>query len=136
MGADLLLAMVAMPDGREPDWQAARQHIAESPIEVLDPAGIVEGGDDDSLAEWRDRLDGKLEALRLLWEGEPSRDVDHLAIGGYDVLITGGPSWGDSPTSAFEAIADLDAAGALTAAGFPPDVSRPLDEVDMEAVIG
>ena len=37
----------------------------------------------------------------------PYRDVAELSIGGYSVYMTGGMSWGDSPTDSFDSIQHL-----------------------------
>ncbi len=117
MGADLILAAAFYPAGRTLDWDAGRHAI-----DVLSDDRCAEAV--DSLIG--DRLDDQppSETARLVRQrlheaignlSESPRDLTTIDVPGYSILVTGGMSWGDSPTESFD---DLEAIG------WTPEVMR------------
>jgi hypothetical protein len=130
MGADLLIAGMAAPWhwGRAP-WEyqediareVGHRRIDAFPLEhhqeLVDELAQNLGLDDDATGHGAEddaeqqalisRIRGALhEALNEVL-GE-RRDVSAIEFGGRTYWLTGGLSWGDSPTEAFDAIAALD----------------------------
>ena len=132
MGADFLVSFLTADPKAEIDFTAGRRAIEELgasplsswPADFLDYAGVnpdLSSKDDKGTREVRaDLVDGLETDLRLLEaavEGS-RRDVWIGEIGGKSVVLTGGPSWGDVPTDAFEAFNRLALAGVTRAMGF------------------
>jgi len=130
MGADFLVSFLAANPKAKIDFAAGRRAIDELaagplsawPAECLDYAGVDLGAvDKQDVNKVREQLVDGLEAdLRLLEaavEGE-RRDVWIGEIGQKTVVLTGGLSWGDVPTDAFEAFNRLALAGVTRAMGF------------------
>jgi hypothetical protein len=95
MGADMLIIGYAIQRGREPDWDKARKAAAEIDY---DQESFVDSG--TTLEEVREKID-ILEAS--LTRG--NRELGILDLADLRLYVTGGMSWGDSPTelwSAFE----------------------------------
>jgi hypothetical protein len=138
MGVDFLLNVVALPDDREPDWEAAARRIDALRLEELDrffgywdPDG---GSRDEAAADdtYVPRLKGELRAelddVRGAF-GHYSRHSATFEFRGFRFLATGGESVGSVPTELYDSISRLHAVGALEAAGFVPvDVDGPDDE--------
>lgn len=135
MGADLLLMCAVIDADRSPDWAAAERHVESMAIEAFEENSdllerfapeIVECEaltDDDEVPQGlepeplRRQLHKDLAEFRVGVAGE-RRDIDYLEVRGARVYITGGSSYGDTPTDIWEPMARLDSAGALAAAGF------------------
>jgi hypothetical protein len=115
MGLDLLVAMTPPIDvGREPDWQAARAALAALQDEEL-PDDLVQL---DGPEEARRGLESALATVQQEFE-TPGRGTLQLFVRGARVLLTGGDSWGGSPSEAFDALSDLGQVDAVfAAAGF------------------
>jgi len=120
MGADLILAATALRSGKQPDWAAA-----ESWIEGLNEESLGNFADifslDDEDEDLKERLKGHLADFREGIDDDRWRDLTWITVGPYKVYVSGGMSWGDSPTESFNAINELVASGVLTAAGFDDD---------------
>lgn len=127
MGADLLVAHLPYRADTDLDFAAARAWIEDNVGLVHerstgeDPADVP----NDETAGTRD------EYLRMIGHVEQAasfeaRDATILSVFEYRVLLSGGMSWGDSPTDAFNAIFDLwqHAPEALRAAGFLLDAEE------------
>lgn len=116
MGADMFISALAARRGTSLDWDTAELAIrALDRLElerIADELGWDE--DDDDVAE---RLRGAVQAVRKALTGG-SRELDVLEFGTWDIYVTGGLSWGDSPTDLFDAFWALDASGLATAIGF------------------
>jgi hypothetical protein len=120
MGADLLVTALVIDQGRRPDFAAARAAIdSVGPAEIEDPDEFWEldpetsDGLDAIRSQLRDALN-ELEAA-LQW----SRELASFNLRGATVHLTGGMSWGDSPTRLSETFSRLWAVPAvLVAAGF------------------
>lgn len=120
MGADLLLTWVGLEEGREPDFEAARTRINELTDSELETAAREHFAWDENsgIADVATSMHAEVNKLEKLWIGG-SREVARLKVRGADLLFTGGMSWGDGPTDAFEVIEKVMAIpGALEAAGF------------------
>lgn len=120
MGADLLIRAIALPFDVEPDWHAARKHIwACDNVESLDPDQYFDEG--ASLDDVQKELIDALNELIPVLDGSGwARDIDCLPFCGHWLWITGGMSWGDSPTDTYDFIRQAETCGALSAAGFDP----------------
>lgn len=116
MGADMLVSCAVIGKDAHPNWAAAVTAIAE----VAQDADEfhTEGRDLDE--EVRPLLTAALERFRKYVEGGYDRQLTCLHVGEHLVYLSGGLSWGDSPTEACEEIDALNACGILQAAGFHP----------------
>ncbi len=118
MGADFLLATLVIDKRRTPDFaagQAAIERLCCDDVVDADELG-GEPIDEQGMAAIRRRV---AEALDELECGLVSREVEWIEVRGATVYVTGGMSWGDSPTDLFETITRLRAVkGVLTAVGF------------------
>lgn len=131
MGADLLIANLWSAPDPTFDWEAGRQALAEltdaEVLILLDYAPWVDEGGDEAAAAaaCRARLDDQLTLLAgelagdgggafrryLTWFDTPDRR--------WRCWLTGGMSWGDSPSDLFDAISELWAVPkVLAAVGF------------------
>jgi hypothetical protein len=120
MGADTFIAALAAPRGASLDWDAAERAIralGEKELErIADELGWEEG--DDDVAE---QLRAAVQAVREALAGG-SRELDVLEFGTWDLFLTGGLSWGDTPSDLFDVFGALQASGLAYAIGFswPP----------------
>jgi hypothetical protein len=124
MGADMLIATLAIDEDLHPDFAAAHRAVdvitadrVEDPDEFLDlpdlatPEGLVALRAD--LHRCLDELERRLGGREFTW----------IPVRGANVYVTGGPSWGDSPTEAFDLIDRLRAVrGVLAAAEFEDEL--------------
>jgi hypothetical protein len=124
MGADMLIATLVIDEACYPDFAAAHRAI-----EVVTAADIE---DEDEFCDMPDPQTGSgLSALRVdlhrcLNELElalSGREFTADSVRGATIYITGGLSWGDSPSEAFEIVNRLRAVrGVLRAAGFEDEL--------------
>ncbi len=108
----MVTAGLVLEDGVEVDWGPARARVAELQEDDVQ-------GDDwfDDVEQLRVGLLADIEAMeRALTCG--SRELDWFQLGPYRLYLTGGLSWGDSPTELFDVICRLDAYGLAGLAGF------------------
>jgi hypothetical protein len=129
MGADLIVTGAWAPVGRKMDRDAAYRTVGA--LEEGDMAQLEEetGEAYESLAALRESLLVSLKEFESVWTGEAyARDMAGIEVGQYSVLLTGGMSWGDTPTESYDVIRRLEAAGVLRAAGFY-DAEPSLDEI-------
>ena len=127
MGADLLVAYVAIDKKKKPSWKAGISRIdqlADTPMLDLPGVAIGPAGEDlqggDGWATKADRiatLRKNLEDLRRCWKSG-FRDMVLLEICHKTVLLSGGMSWGDAPTENYEMLSNLIVAGITKACGF------------------
>lgn len=110
MGADLLIAAVWIDPEKGADWDGLKKRIKESTLSELKDVTLYTedeklDGDDAYLAYVKETLLEYTEAIRKYITGEDwARDITTMRIGKYMVLITGGMSWGESPTEFSDAI--------------------------------
>lgn len=107
MGRDLLLNFVWADNDKEPDWAGARKHIENLTAEEADDAYVGTGQSEfytwDEYKEYLLRAHDNVEAA---WHGDYDRSTFVVNIGKYQVLVSGGDSWGDSPSTMFDYIQD------------------------------
>ena len=118
MGADFLCATVEWRVGRtdEETTQNRDSHLAEieSRIKALDEVyedAREEFGGDVGIEKVRDVLLESLREVAVAVRNEHREGTVIRIRGEWDVLITGGMSWGDSPTALFDHICRLAVAG-------------------------
>jgi hypothetical protein len=118
MGADMFIAALAAPRGASLDWDAAEPAIRAFDREELGRIADELGCDDDDVAE---QLRAAVQAAREALAGG-SRELDVLEFGTWDLFLTGGLSWGDTPSDLFDVFGALQASGLAYAIGFswPP----------------
>lgn len=115
MGADLILNFVWAKKDSPPDWDGAKKYIEsltdeqllnhpEYEYEVM--VHEEEVGDGKALAHLKERLLNAHDIVKAAWDGDCDRSTFLLDIGIYKVLVTGGTSWGDSPSDMFDYIQD------------------------------
>jgi hypothetical protein len=120
MGADMLIASLVIPSGAQPDFAAAHRRVEaviaadiDEPDEFLD---LPDPGTPEGLLALREDLHRCLTELEDALVG---REFTWTEVRDAKVYLTGGLSWGDSPTEAFELVDRLRAVrGVLAAAGF------------------
>ena len=128
MGADLLIYRPAFDRGknrqRKPKWKDALQAAMEV-VPTKDDYHFEEHIDDlknpseDQVHALRVYLHGQVKEFKEIWEGnDVPRDVVTCVLGPYELLITGGMSWGDSPGETYQLIDSLVMSGLLDVAGF------------------
>lgn len=144
MSADMLTATIAVPADREqPIAFAHGRHM----IEEISEVDLFKFDDPESqLDELLDNFDPgthldadgapTLEVVRraslmivdALQEALDSKETSTITAAGYLIYVSGGPSWGDAPTDAAEAIwnAYYLPETVLRTMGFVPDYSLPL----------
>jgi hypothetical protein len=110
MGADLILAHLDVTDLWD-DPDRARAELNRRIDAVTEPADWFdeEGAPDEVLDAWRIHLRDRIEFIFEVG----ARDAVVIEVAGRTILITGGTSWGDSPSEALDALTDLDEAGIL-----------------------
>ncbi len=120
MGADLILAALVIDNQREPDFKAghrAIERLTAKDLEVPDEFIDEDPETPEGLGRIRAVLAADLDELQCSLD--ESREVDLIDVRGATVYLTGGMSYGDSPTDLFETITRLRAAkGVLRAVGF------------------
>lgn len=144
MSSAFIMATIWIGKGRVPDWKAAETAISEMTYGSEEERGPGEAGgpifdaidsfqadnnptEEQTDAYLREILLDNLRELRSALEGddgEPLQSVDYSEFGDYRVYVTGGHSFGDSPTELFDVIALLNDSGALRKAGFYQEVVR------------
>ncbi|MBP1774879.1 MAG: hypothetical protein H6Q86_885 [candidate division NC10 bacterium] len=119
MGADLIVGMLEMAKGKEPDWNAAEvvidQLSYDKSAEIIEnlgwtPARPGDSGWDEALSAFKARMYVALDALKCMWGNGHRCGVVRGCSGG-KVLVFGGLSWGDDP---FEGYSDICAVADLT----------------------
>ena len=132
MGADLMVAAVEIPHGKDPDWGAARRHLEGlSDREVVAVVLLVQEGevldDDTPLAEIaeeygfvadeaRDRLDTALTECEMGWEGG-CRGMASLSLAANAVLVAADRTTGE-PVPEVDHLVIFVESGMAKAAGF------------------
>ena len=124
MGADFCFLYLIMKKGKEPDWNACIErlvemsstHLSKWPgkfqIDIEDVGikcdfdGSTYCEENESIDDSKDRSDAvrraqeSYEAVRRMFS-QGSRDSDFLIVGGLEILLTGGMTWGDDPTDGY-----------------------------------
>jgi hypothetical protein len=143
MGADLIASWIWTTQPQKIDFEKARALIREE-FDALDkaddvfPQGFLErwdpnedvvwDGSDTTAEEFRNALLSDTNHLEQLWtEAETPRDAFVADIGPVRVLLSGGMSWGDSPTEEFDVLNRWGNTPAAKAAGFFDWEATPTD---------
>src|SRR5437879_660502 len=102
-----MLNVIAVPDGKSPDWIAAEARIERLSLEDLgryfdywDPDGGSReeaAGDPDYVPAVRRDLLERLNDLRDAVEGNFRTDLNRFAFAGHTLFATGGASVGEVP---------------------------------------
>ncbi len=130
MGADLLIAHLWAEPDTEFDWEAGRRIAGElSDAEVLHvleacPWLPDEAGDADVPTLCRERIDNHLTIIAECFTDPHVRNLTWVDTpdGKWRCWITGGMSWGDSPSDLWDAVNELSwAPKVLAAVGFRAD---------------
>jgi hypothetical protein len=123
MGNDLLIATLAIPtsvlDAGGANWEAARAFVLTMSADELDRV----------CEQWRgeplDLTDARKEMLDLVEQVKEATSSEHrrlyatpYIVPGWTVWITGGDSWGDSPSEEFDLFSVFLDSGLAGAAGF------------------
>ncbi|RLE24850.1 MAG: hypothetical protein DRJ50_04010, partial [Actinobacteria bacterium] len=103
MGADYVVAIAPMEVDAD---EAVMNLVALSDEAAITAVSVVLGMEDVTANEARLRIATAIHAI----VGVERRDVDPVRFEG-QAYVTGGLSWGDSPTAAFDEVALLGAAG-------------------------
>lgn len=137
MGNDLLISTLAIQSDRKPDWDAARKLIPTLTAEELERA-VFDWSGGDPPGDENGELDipacQKMlsEVLDEVWAiVENGIEHRHLyatpyIVPGWTVWITGGDSWGDSPSDEFDLFAAFLDSGLAEAAGFAVRFTEPM----------
>jgi len=107
MGADLLLAFVDVSESKQKwldiigEWNDAQvdKFVTQSGNDYIFE-DILEECEDEAVARQK-FVEAVNEALDIAY-GNESRLVDTVRLDGKPWAVTGGPSWGDSPTDEFD----------------------------------
>jgi len=107
MGMDLLLNFVWADKDKEPDWDGARKYIENLTAQEADNAYVGTGqADFYTWDEYKEHLLRSHDLIKDAWFGDCDRSTYKVNIGKYEVLVSGGNSWGDSPSDMFDHIQD------------------------------
>ena len=128
MGQSLLVAYLQLPDRTDPDYAVGHAAVDQLTMDRVDvscnlgqavsadledtepPVGAPDDWptEQDFLIAVKRRLHRRIDELRLAYaDRETSRDWVVLALFGHRLLLTGGSSWGDSPSELFDIIEEL-----------------------------
>jgi hypothetical protein len=128
MGQSLLVTYLHLPDKGDPDYAAGHAAVDQLTLDRVDAtwnlgqavsadletsepaAGTPDDwpNEQDFLVALKRRLHRRIDELRLAYaDRETSRDWVVLPMFGHRLLLTGGFSWGDSPTELFDIIEEL-----------------------------
>jgi len=110
MGADMLVACFSELIDENIDFKAGHAYIDKEDWVGRLGKDIVDEG-------FVSNLHGQLKNIEDACMGK-RRDCTYLEFAPYRIYLTGGESWGDSPTSLFNDINDLEELGVLDACGF------------------
>lgn len=120
MGADMLVACFSEPcKGRfRPRWNEAKKAVKAAAVNWA-KNGLPNALDHMEVDEACNHVIGCLDQLKEAYNGGcGSRELVYLEYPPHRVWLTGGVSWGDSPSEIYDVIYDLCGSGFLEAAGF------------------
>ena len=109
MCADLIVAMIPMRKTQDEAIAKLKSLTQEDVLHTMYNYCAKEFGnesDEDEYAEAIEWLTGKVAEVYGYYE-RGSRETEVRTIDGTDWLITGGMSWGDDPTDAYEAVSTV-----------------------------
>lgn len=131
----MCVAFLKISAKKKPDFEKARKKlrglvktpIGKWPTEFRESQGMFEddakklnASDGGKTAEtWAQLLSDDLDLLEMCFvDGGMPRQIAWIEIGKKVLLLSGGPSWGDPPTEAYDSIERLFRSGLSAAAGF------------------
>jgi len=124
MGADLILEWLQIDKGKTPDFEAGKKYVEELAKKPMAewPKDYIERhlGDDLGTYDAKEEAERLSEALKHV-EGAwrtGYRDTSIIEVCHKQLLITGGMSWGDDPTTSFNDIDRALCSGISKACGF------------------
>lgn len=120
----MLVFQLPIPADKEPDWDRAEKWVAALTADELNELAVGHDWEAEGAKEQRAQLAQILADFRKEIEG--SREVAVIQFLGHKLYLTGGLSWGESPTDAWDVFERAVAAGVARQAGF--------DEIDTNAV--
>ena len=150
MGANFLYATVPCftltPERERQFTEMLNQHFADGTAESLRDRVELELFDEEEVsnAALAEHVVAKLQEADACRQ-RGSREVSYLSLSGmdYEVMITGGMSWGDSPTDAFDSFCLLEElprdmyqqmiAWSREDKNNPPDIAETSDAMDAES---
>lgn len=106
MGADFLGAFVPMETSRDSAKNKLREYPEKYVLDTLSDYFAQEFYDEDGKTEYEQALeyvDAQIDIVYDLYQHE-SREVTVFKYRDVDILVTGGMSWGDDPTDAFQSM--------------------------------
>lgn len=104
MGADMLIASVIFP--KNPDLDAEKKKILNA-VKTLDEDDLTNIYNDVFYESLEDIEDGRAEVVKTVERGFDvlyNRQTTWIEVGDQVVFLSGGLSWGDAPTDAYEKI--------------------------------
>lgn len=139
MGNDLLIATLAIEADKEPGWEAAFAKVeamTKADIELLSEEienwlGDMPGDEDGEIdvEECRERLKDLVSDVQAACSSEHRHlYASEYVVPGWIVYITGGDSWGDSPSEEFDSFNAFLQLGLAEIAGFASRFVQPIKE--------
>jgi len=134
MGADMLVSCFFEPIDKDfkPDWEGTSKYLEEQIKKWIKkdtvPACIDYMGEPEEAAS---TVRSALEEVKNAYEQGDHRELTSLEFPPYRVYLTGGMSWGDSPSEIFNSINTLNELNLLDKAGFNqvPNYKEIVDEM-------
>jgi hypothetical protein len=115
MGADMLVEVLSWDKDQKLDWEAGIKYLNGLDDEVIEKNEDLPPGSD------KESILSSLKLVRQAVEGD-LREAVILHFGNLKILLTGGMSWGDSPSELYDDMYDMECiAGLFDAIGFNQD---------------
>lgn len=120
MGADMILSAVSISKKKKPDFkkgEALIKKLAMTPVEKWPKEFMERYSDETDIGPMVTTLRESLSELERAWSGH-HREAAWMHVCGRKLIVTGGLSWGDSPTELMNDIDNLLNSGVAQACGF------------------
>jgi hypothetical protein len=120
MGAEMILSVLWVSKKKKPDFkkgEALIQKLAMTPAEEWPEEFTERFNGDIMIGPMVDQLGRSLKEVEQAWSGR-HREATFMEMCGRRILVTGGLSWGDSPTELMRDIDNLLSSGVAKACGF------------------
>lgn len=106
MGADFMIAHIEIGSSEQQFIDSMLNFVQscsdEMVMRIYDDLFCVDPDEDESIINLRNILVDEVKHLATIIDS--ASDVSMIHVNGSDVLVTGGFSWGDSPTDSFDCI--------------------------------
>lgn len=142
MSAELITAILAVKTGITPDFEAGRQMVPYLTEEDYSLGVLMWlGAEYEDMTYAADCLIDAINRIQVLWGDTDDSNLYTHILGGYDLLVMGAQTCGDTPEGVAEACAISSVARVRNAIGFvdittgevspptPPPPETPLDTV-------